>query len=664
MTAAERKGIVAPLPANYRTNDFDLANVTPEQVRNILRNVRTGKLEDQDRLFRMMVDTWPRLRKALNEVAGAVAKLPLEIKPAMRPGEDEPTPQAQRITDVVKRSLESYAPSPQAWELDLQGAIKSLIDAYAKGVSVLEIVWQSANGIISPRCYCPIPAKYLAYPNTSNAVDRLMIAPTGVNSSVLEDFPPDKFLIGTWQQGGMHPIHAANLRALTKYWLASVYGLGWSMQFAQNYGTPWRHVETDGSDEAMSKAEQLLENIGANGWAVTGKDVKLNIMNGVSGDAANLPQAYLQDVADRACDILLLGQTLTTDNTGTGSRALGDVHSGIRREYIEAVASWIAGIVTTQLIPSIVRVNFGVVPSEDMPYAEIVVPEPKDQKTIAERIEIITQKIKLPVSKKWIYETLEIPQPQDEDELFGDDSPDGTPMEQPGDMLTDQPDLEDEMQDEEDDDLEDELDLTPTDEMAQNAMDALDAKRNKGEKERGMGTAYVMRARDIVDRVKLKPETIKAMALFFQQVEASNQDGWKEKGKRWQEYNAMGGDAGREWVMTKMRDIVEAAEMPNLKPTEEMAAEAERGLAWRKEYNRGGTEVGVARARDISNRATLSPDTIGRMVSYFARHEVDKQAEGFSPGEKGYPSAGRIAWALWGGDAGKAWANAKQRQLA
>jgi len=101
----------------------------------------------------------------------------------------------------------------------------------------------------------------------------------------------------------------------------------------------------------------------------------------------------------------------------------------------------------------------------------------------------------------------------------------------------------------------------------------------------------------------------------------------------------------------------------DFKPTEAMAEEASRGLAWREEYNRGGTEVGVARARDISNRRNLSPDTISRMVSYFARHEVDKEGQGFSPGEEGYPSAGRIAWALWGGDAGQSWANEKSRQI-
>jgi len=101
----------------------------------------------------------------------------------------------------------------------------------------------------------------------------------------------------------------------------------------------------------------------------------------------------------------------------------------------------------------------------------------------------------------------------------------------------------------------------------------------------------------------------------------------------------------------------------DLKPTEPMAAEAARGLAWRDEFNRGGTAVGVARARDIKNRKELSSQTIGRMVSYFARHEVDKKGKGWSPGSEGYPSSGRIAWALWGGEPGKTWANARFERL-
>ena len=110
-------------------------------------------------------------------------------------------------------------------------------------------------------------------------------------------------------------------------------------------------------------------------------------------------------------------------------------------------------------------------------------------------------------------------------------------------------------------------------------------------------------------------------------------------------------------------DDSKAATDSNTKPTEEMANEAKRGLDWRKEHNRGGTEVGVARAVQLINRENLSPRTIKRMYSFFSRHEVDKQAEGFRKGEEGYPSAGRIAWALWGGDAGFSWSKRKVQEI-
>ncbi len=98
-------------------------------------------------------------------------------------------------------------------------------------------------------------------------------------------------------------------------------------------------------------------------------------------------------------------------------------------------------------------------------------------------------------------------------------------------------------------------------------------------------------------------------------------------------------------------------------PPNGVQKEAAQGLEWRDKFSRGGSEVGVARARDLSNGTNISPDTARRMASFFARHEVDKQGEGFQPGEDGFPSAGRIAWALWGGDPGQAWANKLTRQM-
>jgi len=98
-------------------------------------------------------------------------------------------------------------------------------------------------------------------------------------------------------------------------------------------------------------------------------------------------------------------------------------------------------------------------------------------------------------------------------------------------------------------------------------------------------------------------------------------------------------------------------------PTEGMREEARRYREWKKEGRKGGTDVASRRASQILSGNELSDDTIVTMSAWFARHEVDKQADGFSPGEDGYPSPGRVAWAAWGGDPGKSWADKHRKSI-
>ena len=86
--------------------------------------------------------------------------------------------------------------------------------------------------------------------------------------------------------------------------------------------------------------------------------------------------------------------------------------------------------------------------------------------------------------------------------------------------------------------------------------------------------------------------------------------------------------------------------------------EAKKALEWRKEYKRGGTSVGLNTARTLARGGQIGIQKVRHIAKYFPRHEVDKKGKGWDPGEDGYPSNGKIAWALWGGDAGKRWASA------
>ena len=98
-------------------------------------------------------------------------------------------------------------------------------------------------------------------------------------------------------------------------------------------------------------------------------------------------------------------------------------------------------------------------------------------------------------------------------------------------------------------------------------------------------------------------------------------------------------------------------------PTKAMREEAQRYRDWKAEGHAGGTSVAARRASQILSGDPLSPATVRTMRAWFARHEVDKQGQGFSPGEDGYPSPGRVAWAAWGGDPGQSWSKSLVSQM-
>lgn len=84
--------------------------------------------------------------------------------------------------------------------------------------------------------------------------------------------------------------------------------------------------------------------------------------------------------------------------------------------------------------------------------------------------------------------------------------------------------------------------------------------------------------------------------------------------------------------------------------------QAEIGLKWSREFNRGGTSVGKNTANYLINNTTAAPRKVRHIAKYFPRHEVDLRTPANSrPGADGYPGSGLIAWKLWGGDAGRTW---------
>ena len=105
------------------------------------------------------------------------------------------------------------------------------------------------------------------------------------------------------------------------------------------------------------------------------------------------------------------------------------------------------------------------------------------------------------------------------------------------------------------------------------------------------------------------------------------------------------------------------------KPPASAVTNAKRGLELRKEYGRGGLspaeaksqgiDSGVTRARKIASGKVSKHDV--RRMSAFNRHRKNYRPEKKMPA--GGPTAGTIAWLLWGGTSGVNWAKKKSAAM-
>lgn len=164
------------------------------------------------------------------------------------------------------------------------------------------------------------------------------------------------------------------------------------------------------------------------------------------------------------------------------------------------------------------------------------------------------------------------------------------------------------------------------------------------------------RARGKIERIEIDGE-IKVPDSSFT-ITGTNEEPaalitvWRKDSDGW---NATDRKVGHKLDALTPIDALQKAE--TFKPPQAVIANAERALEWISEGHAGSgfTDVGRRRASQLAGGQAVSLETIKRIYSYLSRHEGDARAEGFERGEDGYPSAGRVAWDAWGGDAAIAW---------
>lgn len=418
-----------------------LSAITPTYIQSVLRGAFGGSHIEQWQLFDLMEDTWPRLSKNLNEVKRAVTSMNWDGSLSPWSEEDAPpSTSAQEKARLVANAIWRMSPDPAADENAFEQTVYDILDAWGKGFSVLEVLWHIRNAgalgdISAPRATVWVRPDAYAWtgdgrlglnPNALVSDEQRqrgysLSATTYARPDEVIEFPEDKFLIAIHKTRTGHPIAGGLLRPLAWWWCAANFSADWLMNYAQIFGLPFRWASYAGgtSDETVGKICALLENMGSAAWAAFPEGTNLELKETSKGGGAT-PQADLIERADKNCDLLILGQTLTSDTggmgSGGGSLALGRVHQGVKAEIIQQAADFAASVINRQLIPAILRQNYG----DDSECPEFR-PEPqtvKDELANANRDSVLLGAgVSMP--KEWFYKRHDIPLPSEGEEVIG-----------------------------------------------------------------------------------------------------------------------------------------------------------------------------------------------------------------------------------------------------
>jgi phage gp29-like protein len=342
---------------------------TPQRVQQMWQSAAAGDLVSEWEMFDLMETTWPELSQCLNELKDSVVATEFEVVP-FKLRNSEPTAEAVRRAQLVEELLWTMTPTVTANENDMEDTLRDLLDARAKGLSVLEIDWAermtSAGPALGPRATRWVHPSWYGY-DRDYAELLLRIAPQTYGlatwpepaTGTLAPFPPDKFIIGICKNKTGHPLGAATLHVLGFWWSAFNFTSDAFFDLAQIFGQPIRWANYDpgmgGTDKA--KLQAMLEGMGRSAWGMFPEGVTFELKEAMKSATDN-PQKVLLDTANKICRLLILRQTLTSDVGDSGSRALGDVHQQTKAGVELACAKWACKSMQ-QLVRSICVLNFG-----------------------------------------------------------------------------------------------------------------------------------------------------------------------------------------------------------------------------------------------------------------------------------------------------------------
>lgn len=236
-------------------------------------------------------------------------------------------------------------------------------------------------------------------------------------------FETSKFVHYTFMPDFENPRGLSHLRAAYRaWWVKRTVLRAWAVMSEKQGLIPYGSYAADGQKKAL---EEQLKKFSSRRWLAVPEGVKLDVIRYTTAEAGKAQQDILRDLDKQIFLGIRLAFLQALEGDRTGARSMGEVHEATADLMAWWLSTDLCGVINEQIVPDLVRYNFG---------DDVGCPTVKLEAAVNEDLEVRSRVDKnltdmgLPLSKAELYEVYGRKQPKDEEDALEKAAPPPSPF--------------------------------------------------------------------------------------------------------------------------------------------------------------------------------------------------------------------------------------------